>query len=73
MGERISSEIHLVDQRNHGESAHHDEMSYQAMADDLHEYVRSRGLAPINLIGHSMVRRCWVICQSDLPSVARVI
>lgn len=47
-------EVHLVDQRNHGRSFHHDEFSYEIMADDLKKYCDEHNLKQIILLGHSM-------------------
>lgn len=44
----------LVDLRNHGRSPHHPVMTYTAMARDLEELIRSRGLASPSMVGHSM-------------------
>jgi pimeloyl-ACP methyl ester carboxylesterase len=43
-----------VDQRNHGDSPHSDEFSFQTMAEDLRELMDDRGLARASLLGHSM-------------------
>jgi len=51
-GEHFS--VYAVDQRNHGRSPHSDEMSYEAMAEDLRFFLRARGLSFAALIGHSM-------------------
>ena len=32
-------EVHLIDQRNHGRSFHHDAFSYEILAQDLAHYV----------------------------------
>lgn len=47
-------EVFLVDQRNHGRSAHSNEMNYQLLADDLFEFLYSHHLHDVNIIGHSM-------------------
>lgn len=44
----------LVDLRNHGRSPHHPVMTYAAMARDLEELIRSRGLVSPSVVGHSM-------------------
>ncbi len=44
----------LVDLRNHGKSGHSDEMTFNAMVDDLHELFEKKNLKDFNLIGHSM-------------------
>lgn len=46
--------VYAVDQRNHGRSPHSDEMSYEAMAEDLRLFFRAQGLSFAALIGHSM-------------------
>jgi pimeloyl-ACP methyl ester carboxylesterase len=47
-------EIYLIDQRNHGHSAHSSEMNYESMAHDLKETLDYLNLQNVNLIGHSM-------------------
>ena len=47
-------EVHLIDQRNHGKSFHAEEMNYEAMVEDLKEYIEHHGLEKVNLLGHSM-------------------
>lgn len=46
--------VFTIDQRNHGQSPHDDAFDYQAMVDDLVEFLADRGLAEATLIGHSM-------------------
>ena len=43
-----------VDLRNHGDSAHSEEMSYLAMAQDVCEFLDSQNIPKIVLVGHSM-------------------
>lgn len=47
-------QVFTLDQRNHGQSPHADEFSYQAMADDLLEFLNSQALDRVHLLGHSM-------------------
>ncbi len=56
MANRYSSDYYVVtvDQRNHGQSPHDPEMSYDLMADDLLELMNDLGIEQANLIGHSM-------------------
>jgi len=44
----------VVDQRNHGRSAHHEEMSYAVMAEDLLELIAALDLRDVIVLGHSM-------------------
>lgn len=47
-------EVIAVDQRNHGNSPHVDEMNYAAMADDLLQLMTHEGIARAHVLGHSM-------------------
>lgn len=47
-------EVHLLDMRNHGKSPHSDEFSYDAMADDLLEYMDDHNISKAHILGHSM-------------------
>ncbi|MDO4763404.1 MAG: alpha/beta fold hydrolase [Flavobacteriaceae bacterium] len=54
---RIFGELmpcHLVDLRNHGKSFHSEEMSLQAMADDILFYLNHYQLDKVHLLGHSL-------------------
>jgi pimeloyl-ACP methyl ester carboxylesterase len=46
--------VHALDLRNHGRSPHDPDMSYDAMADDIMEYMESQAVPAAALIGHSM-------------------
>jgi esterase len=43
-----------LDQRNHGQSPHSDEMNYPLMAADVNEFMEARGVETARVIGHSM-------------------
>lgn len=47
-------EVHLLDMRNHGRSPQSEEFSYDAMSDDLVEYLDDHNIDKANIIGHSM-------------------
>ena len=49
-----SFEVHLLDQRNHGNSFHSIEQDYQLMASDLNKYVKNKNISNFFLFGHSM-------------------
>lgn len=42
------------DLRNHGDSPHDPRHDYEAMADDVSEFIRHHGLKDSTIIGHSM-------------------
>ncbi|WMJ72578.1 alpha/beta fold hydrolase [Cytophagaceae bacterium ABcell3] len=46
--------VYLLDARNHGQSPHSDEFTYDAMADDLMEMIQELGLENPLVMGHSM-------------------
>ncbi len=46
--------VYLVDQRNHGQSPHDQEFSYEVMAKDLHEFIQEHGIHEAAILGHSM-------------------
>ena len=47
-------EVHLIDQRNHGNSFHDIEHNYFVLAQDLNHYINSLKLINYSIIGHSM-------------------
>ncbi len=47
-------QVFALDQRNHGQSPHSDEMNYALMAGDLNEFMAARGIETAFVIGHSM-------------------
>ena len=47
-------ECHLLDARNHGDSPWTETMTYPEMAEDVVAYMDEHGLAPCDLLGHSM-------------------
>ncbi len=46
--------VYTLDARNHGQSGHSEEMSYQLMAQDVVETAQYLGISKFHLIGHSM-------------------
>jgi len=46
--------VYLVDQRNHGQSFHSDEFSYDVMSEDLSLFMGEMKLEKAHIIGHSM-------------------
>ncbi|SMO59491.1 Pimeloyl-ACP methyl ester carboxylesterase [Saccharicrinis carchari] len=46
--------IFIVDQRNHGQSPHSNEMDYNSMAEDIKTFMQQRQLKKANIMGHSM-------------------
>ena len=50
----LGFQVHVLDQRNHGQSPSSDKLSYQLMADDLLEYLNEHDIESSSVIGHSM-------------------
>ncbi|KAI9158826.1 non-ribosomal peptide synthetase [Paramyrothecium foliicola] len=50
----LGRSIYALDLRNHGDSPHNARHDYLAMAGDVTEFIRERGLEGTTLIGHSM-------------------
>jgi len=47
-------QVFTLDLRNHGESGHHDDMTYQVMADDVFQFISEHSLKDVSVVGHSM-------------------
>ena len=47
-------QVFLIDQRNHGQSPHADEFSYELMANDLRDFILENQLHEPIILGHSM-------------------
>jgi esterase len=46
--------VYLVDQRNHGQSPHSDTFTYEAMAEDLAQFIEEQQIEMPIILGHSM-------------------
>src|SRR5581483_1324293 len=46
--------VFALDQRNHGRSPHSEVFTYQAMTDDVREFMIQQGLTSAYVLGHSM-------------------
>ena len=46
--------MYLVDQRNHGQSPHSEEMNYRVLAEDLRSFIDQNKIQRPDIIGHSM-------------------
>ncbi|MFY0643848.1 MAG: alpha/beta fold hydrolase [Bacteroidia bacterium] len=56
MAQKLSEYVNVVsvDQRNHGHSPHVDDMSFELMAQDLHELLEDLNIEKVSIMGHSM-------------------
>jgi len=46
--------VHAIDLRNHGRSFHSDDMSFEAMSDDILNYLNHHNISVCYLLGHSL-------------------
>ena len=60
-------EIHLLDQRNHGESFHSIDFNYEIMAKDILDYLNHNKISKVSLIGHSMGGKTAMMFSSMYP------
>lgn len=65
--------VFTIDQRNHGLSPHSDVWSYQAMAEDLKEFIEDHQLVNPILLGHSMGGKTVMFFEMLFPGIANKI
>lgn len=58
-----------VDLRNHGQSPHSDNHTYDSMVDDVYELLVKIGIEKSYLIGHSMGGRVAMLLREKYPSI----
>lgn len=64
-------EVHLVDQRNHGHSFHHEAFNYEVMVEDLKQYCQTHQLENIMLLGHSMGGKTAMFFAAKYPELVK--
>lgn len=62
-------QVHLLDQRNHGRSFHHDEFNYSLMVEDLKKYCETYHLENMVLLGHSMGGKTAMYFATEYPEM----
>ncbi len=66
--------VYTPDLRNHGQSFHHDEMSYAVMVEDVYRLIRHLGIESCSLIGHSMGGKTAMLLTLEHPQlVSRLV
>lgn len=65
----VGFQVHLIDQRNHGRSFHHDEFNYEVLAEDLKLYCDEHHLSDIVLLGHSMGGKAAMNFATQYPEL----
>lgn len=61
--------VYVIDQRNHGDSPHSDEFSYDAMAADLKEFINDHIIPKFDLIGHSLGGKIAMVFACKYPDL----
>ncbi len=59
--------VYVLDQRNHGRSGHHEVFNYEAMGEDLMEFIENHQLPQVFLLGHSMGGKTAMQFAFDYP------
>jgi pimeloyl-ACP methyl ester carboxylesterase len=60
-------EVFVPDMRNHGNSPHSDQHNYQALKDDICQFMDQQSLATATLIGHSMGGKAAMFFAGECP------
>lgn len=58
-----------LDLRNHGDSPHTSQHSYEYLAEDVQHFLRDHGIEKIALMGHSMGGRCAMLFALQYPEL----
>ena len=71
VGKQLSAnrEVYLVDMRNHGQSPHHPLHTYEALRDDLHEFLVEHSIFRPVVMGHSMGGRAAMFFAASHPKL----
>ena len=65
--------VYAPDLRNHGESFHDPDMSYQVMAADLAAFIEETGIAPAMVFGHSVGGKTAMELALSRPELLRAL
>uniref|UniRef100_F6SDK7 sn-1-specific diacylglycerol lipase ABHD11 n=1 Tax=Monodelphis domestica TaxID=13616 RepID=F6SDK7_MONDO len=72
LAQKTGRKVLTVDARNHGESPHNPDCSYEAMSADLQDLLPKLGLTPCVVIGHSMGgKTAMVLALQKVVSLSR--
>src|SRR5690606_35183916 len=61
--------VYMPDQRNHGQSPHSDEFTYNLLADDLHEFIVTNAISDPVILGHSMGGKAAMLFAVSHPEL----
>lgn len=63
-------EVYTIDARNHGESPHVEEHTYDTIAQDVYQFIQDQGLNKPMLMGHSMGAKAMMTLALRRPEIA---
>lgn len=71
LGRRFAEDykVYIIDQRNHGQSFHADDFSYEAMAADLKQFIDSKNIENPHVLGHSMGGKTAMTFATTYPEL----
>ncbi|XP_049645502.1 protein ABHD11 [Suncus etruscus] len=69
LAQQTGRRVLTMDARNHGDSPHNPDMSYEAMSQDIQELLPQLGLVPSVLIGHSMGGKTAMLLALQRPEL----
>ncbi|KAM7148055.1 sn-1-specific diacylglycerol lipase ABHD11 isoform 2-T2 [Molossus nigricans] len=69
LAQQTGRRVLTVDARNHGDSPHSPDMSYEVMSQDLQDLLPRLGLVPCVLIGHSMGGKTAMLLALQRPEL----
>uniref|UniRef100_K7DZN6 sn-1-specific diacylglycerol lipase ABHD11 n=1 Tax=Monodelphis domestica TaxID=13616 RepID=K7DZN6_MONDO len=69
LAQKTGRKVLTVDARNHGESPHNPDCSYEAMSADLQDLLPKLGLTPCVVIGHSMGGKTAMVLALQKPEL----
>ncbi|CEP17422.1 hypothetical protein [Parasitella parasitica] len=70
MSNRLSRDIYTIDLRNHGDSPHTAEHTYNAMTEDLQTFIDHHDIKQPILLGHSMGGKAVMNTALNCPDIA---
>jgi len=59
--------VYIPDQRNHGRSPHHYEFNYRVLLEDLEEFVNSKNMDRVTILGHSLGGKIGMLYAFNHP------
>ena len=62
-------QVYIIDQRNHGRSPHTNDMSYELLAQDVHDFFIQHSIQHASIIGHSMGGKAAMLFALQYPDL----